>query len=196
MKKNILWSFLLSQIIFLSLFPVWLQLTSYLHPVVIVVVWLLIFILVLFIVCLLSGVNIHIKKRSLQIFMLLYSIGLLVLLFFRPNGASYGAVNLMPFKTIQLYLSGNADFLIAFYNLGANIGIFIPFGVYYGFTKNKASIKHLLMMTVVSISLIEGLQLLTKRGSLDIDDLLLNTVGVCLGYILLPIFRRVLMVKN
>lgn len=196
MKKSILWSFLISQIIFFSLFPVWMQLTSYLHPIVMGVVWLLVFIIVLFIICFLNGVKIPIRKRSLHVFMLIYSIGLLVLLFFRPNGASYGAVNLMPFETIQLYLSGNADFLIAFYNLGANIGLFIPFGVYYGFIKNASSIKQLLMITICSISLIEVLQLLTKRGSLDIDDLLLNTIGVCLGYILLPFFCKVLMMKN
>ena len=74
-------------------------------------------------------------KRFLHVLTFLYSIGLLILLFFRPKGSSYGTINLIPFDTISFYLSGNVSYLISFYNLGANIGLFIPFGLYYRYIK-------------------------------------------------------------
>ena len=49
MKKNIIMSLLYSQFIFFILLPVWIELTKYLHPIVIGVVWFLIFLLVLFV---------------------------------------------------------------------------------------------------------------------------------------------------
>ncbi|MEH7392887.1 VanZ family protein [Bacillus sp. JJ1474] len=195
MKKVILLSVFISQVIFFILMPVWLELTNHLHPLVVGIVWFVIFFLTLFIVCLLLNERVYVSQSVLRGLIFFYTIGLLILLFFRPNGTNYGAVNMMPFMTIRLYLFGNADFLIAFYNLGANIGLFIPFGVYYGFINKSASTKQLLFLTIFPICIIEGLQFLTKRGSLDIDDLLLNTVGVCLGYYLLPLFRKVLLIK-
>jgi glycopeptide antibiotics resistance protein len=53
----------------------------------------------------------------------------------------------------------------------------------------------LLIITICSISTIEWLQFITKRGSLDIDDLILNVLGVCLGYFIHPLFQKVLVIK-
>ena len=85
MKKSIKLSFLYSQIVFLILLPVWIELTLYLHPIVIGVVWFLIFFLVLFGVCLVKKEQIRISKHILHALTFFYSIGLLILLFFRPK---------------------------------------------------------------------------------------------------------------
>ena len=58
------------------------------------------------------------SKQILHVLTFLYSVGLLILLFFRPKGQSYGTINLIPFDTIHFYLSGNVAYLIALYNLG------------------------------------------------------------------------------
>ncbi|WP_176699601.1 hypothetical protein [Neobacillus massiliamazoniensis] len=60
----------------------------------------------------------------------LYTIAILVLLFFRPNDQSYQSWNLIPFSTISFYFSGKVNWLISFYNLSANIGLFIPYGIF------------------------------------------------------------------
>ena len=195
MKKSIIMSFVFSQCVFIILLPVWVELTKYLHPIVIGVVWFLIFFLVLFVVCLVKNEQIQFSKHILHALTFLYSIGLLILLFFRPKGQNYGTINLIPFNTIHFYLSGNVGYLITFYNLGANIGLFIPFGLYYRYIKKTPSMKQLLIITIFSISTIEWLQLFTKRGSLDIDDLMLNVLGVSLGYFIYPFFRKVLFIK-
>lgn len=177
------------------LLPVWIELTEHLHQVVIGVVWFCITVFVLLCVCWFREEKIQLPKRIFHAITFLYLSGLLILLSFRPNGSNYGSVNLIPFETIHFYLSGNVGFLIAFYNLSANIGLFIPFGLYYRYIKQPASMKELLIITIFTISTIEGLQFFTKRGSLDIDDLLLNVVGVWIGYLVQPVFQKVLDIK-
>ena len=193
MKKSLTTSLLISQILFFSFLPIWLQLTRYLHPLVILVIWFCVSVPVFLIVSLVKKEKIFVSKRLLQICMALYSIGLFVLLFFRPH--RQGSYNLIPFDTIRYYLSGEVEFLIALYNVGANIGLFIPFGIYYGLVKMKPSWAPLLMITLASIVFVEFLQYITRRGSLDIDDLLLNSFGVILGYMLFPFIKKVLFVK-
>lgn len=195
MKKTIKLSLFYSQAVFFILLPIWIELTNYLHPIVIGVVWFSLTFLTLFCICWVRKDKIQLSKHILHGLTILYSVGLLILLFFRPKSQSYGDINLIPFDTIYFYLSGNVDYLIALYNLGANIGLFIPFGLYYRYLKETASMKLLLIITICSISMIEGLQFITKRGSLDIDDLILNILGVCLGYLIHPFFQKVLVIK-
>ncbi|KAB2332068.1 VanZ family protein [Cytobacillus depressus] len=196
MKKVILLSVLFSQVIFFALWPVWLELTNYLHPLVVGIVWFIIYFVTFFIICLLNGTKIRVSKHNIHLFILSYSIGLLILLFFRPNNQHYGAINLIPFDTIRLFLFGNVDFLIAFYNISANIGLFIPFGLYYGYVKNSPTLKQLLFMSIGCVSVIEMMQFISNRGSLDIDDLILNVLGVCFGYIIIPFFQKVVLIKQ
>ncbi|KGR90870.1 teicoplanin resistance protein VanZ [Ureibacillus massiliensis 4400831 = CIP 108448 = CCUG 49529] len=195
MTKNIKLSFYYSQILFFILLPIWIELTKYLHPIVIGVVWFCITFAFLFGVCWIKKETIRLPKAFLHIFIVLYSFGLLILLFFRPNGASYGGVSLIPFDTISFYLSGNVNFFIALYNLAANIGLFVPYGLYYRYLNGVSSWKRLMLITVISISMIECLQFSTKRGSLDIDDLILNVLGVLLGYLIYPLFEKVFAVE-
>ena len=196
MKKSMKISLLYSQIVFFILLPVWMELTKYLHPIVVGVVWFSITFIVLFVVCWVKKEKIILSKQILYVLTFLYSIGLLILLFFRPKAQSYGTINLIPFETIHFYLSGNVAYLIALYNLGANIGLFIPFGLFYRYMKKTPALKQLLIITICSISTIEWLQFITKRGSLDIDDLILNVLGVCLGYYIHPFFQKVLVTQE
>ncbi|MBU9713874.1 VanZ family protein [Evansella tamaricis] len=194
MKKIILITFSFSQIVFLCLYPVWSDLTSYLHPLVIGIVWFCFSVLVLFVVCLAKNVELRLPIVYFQIIMGLYSIGLFVLLFFRPANQDYGEINLVPFETILFYLSGEVNTIIAVYNLAANFGLFLPFGVYYVYVRKVPRLSELLLVAVVSVCIIESSQFLTKRGSLDMDDLILNVLGVVTGYYLFPLIRKVLVV--
>lgn len=196
MKKIIKLSLLYSQFIFILLLPIWIELTQYLHPLVIVIVWFCFSSFGLFVVCWVKNETILIPKRTLHVIMFLYSSGLLILLFFRPQDQSYESISLIPFETIRLYLSGHVGYLIAVYNLGANIGLFLPFGVYYRYLKKKPTFLEIILITICSISTIESLQYITKRGSLDIDDLILNVIGVSLGYFIYPFFQKVMVINK
>lgn len=193
LRKSTLLSVIISQGIFCMFYPLFSNLFSYLHPVVLGVVWVCLTFLVFFLVFWLRKEIISITSSLFIGFLTLYTFSLLILLFFRPNDPSSTNWNLEPFSTIMFYLSGKVPPLVAFYNLAANIGLFIPYGILLMIQKEKAALpaKQLFYGPLLVISLIELTQFLTHRGSLDIDDLLLNLVGVYLGYLLFPIFKRV-----
>ena len=197
MKKNIVISLFISQSVFIILLPVWIELTKYLHPIVIGVVWFLIFFLAV-IWCMPS------KKGANSIFQT-YPPCFNLSIFYRVADSYYFSdqkdkitgplILFLLIPSIFIFL-GNVGYLIALYNLGANIGLFIPFGLYYRYIKKTPSMKPLLLITIFSIGTIEWLQFFTKRGSLDIDDLILNVLGVCLGYFIYPVFLKVLVMKE
>lgn len=196
MKKSIILSIIFSQGIFLILFPLFPNLIFYLHPIVLGVVWTCLTTLVVFLVFWIRKEIISIPYYLLLGLLILYTISLLVLLFFRPNDQSYSDWNLEPFSTILYYLSGEVRPLIAFYNLVANIGLFIPYGIFLMIRSEHDHLTglQLLYVPLLFISIIEFMQFITHRGSLDIDDLILNMLGICLGYLLFPLFKRVVQI--
>lgn len=196
MKNSLRYSLLISQVLFFILLPLWMQLTNYLHPVVIGVVWFCFSFFALFIVCWVTKEKIRVTTPTIHLATFFYSVALLALLFFRPKNQRYENINLIPFETIRFYLSGNVDLLISFYNLGANIGLFIPFGLYYQYIKKKPNFIKILLITISSVIIIEGLQFIARRGSLDIDDLFLNVLGVSIGYVIFPMFKKVVVVRR
>lgn len=93
--------------------------------------------------------------------------------------------NLVLLKEIKRFIEYREDLgaFAVFTNLFGNILIFVP----YGFFISMASSARGFFMTLFysfGLSLcVEVFQLLTKVGSFDVDDLLLNTIGGVLGYI-------------
>lgn len=70
-----------------------------------------------------------------------------------------------------------------------NVVIFIPMGMYAGILlRNKAFGMKLLFFFLTSL-LLEGLQYVFKFGAFDITDLLTNTTGGIIGYLLYLGFR-------
>jgi glycopeptide antibiotics resistance protein len=190
MKKLFLIAFVLSVCVFLLLFPLLKQLIFYLHPIVLAVVFFSIFSIIFFLALMLYGKTIHIPYSLFFGILILYTVALLVLLFIRTDNQSYHSINLVPFSTIEFYLSGKVNGLISFYNLSANVGLFIPYGILIMNIYKKFSFKHI-FLPLLMISLIEIIQFITDRGSMDIDDLILNFLGFLLGYLFYPIFKKV-----
>ncbi|SDG99999.1 VanZ family protein [Desulfosporosinus hippei] len=107
--------------------------------------------------------------------------------YFRFSGEDL-RFNLIPFKTIITYISWVSDDNIDvwFFNLFGNVLAFMPMGFLLPlvFTKLKSA-KALVITTFTTSSVLEGIQLITKLGTADIDDVILNTLGGFLGYLLL-----------
>lgn len=188
--KSVLLSFFLSQALFLGGLPLFLKLSLYLNPLAILVVWFCILMLVSFAVVYFRREVITVRRFLWQAAFVGYSTSLVVLLFFRPTGQVY-SYNMIPFSTILSYASNEMDGLVSFYNLSANVGLFIPFGLYLLSREGKeptALTKFL--HPFILISIIEISQFVLRRGSLDVDDLILNMIGVYLGYLLYPLFSR------
>ncbi len=190
MKKLLLFSLISSMILFLIVSPILKDLMAYLHPIVLSVVFFCIAAAVFFLVLLIRKVTMKLSYSYFRFIMVLYSFSLLILLFFRPSDQNYQLINLIPFSTITFYLSGEVNGLISFYNLAANIALFLPFGIFLKL--KKLSPIPLFAFPIFIISLIELLQYFTHRGSLDIDDLILNIIGFYIGYLLFPLFNRII----
>lgn len=84
--------------------------------------------------------------------------------------------------------TGNWELFIL--NVFGNIVVFIPIGLFL--PKLIKRCKNMLLTTLLTFELslcVELVQLITKVGSFDVDDLLLNTFGGICGIILLAIWR-------
>ena len=97
--------------------------------------------------------------------------------------------NFIPFKTIITYLNmltdGGVYTNIAIRNLAGNLFLFLPFGFYLPFFVQRMKRLNIYMFTVAgSIIVVEVMQGLTRRGSIDVDDLILNLLGALMGFIL------------
>ncbi|WP_179107235.1 polysaccharide deacetylase family protein [Sediminibacillus massiliensis] len=196
MRNSIKLNLLISQGLFIVFLPSWLNFTRYLHPIVIGVVWICYTLAAIYIVYRLAQKKMEVKAGAMHASISIYGLALLVLLFFRPSDQSYGSVNLLPFETIGFYLSGEVNWFIAMYNLAANIGLFVPFGLYYRYIYGKLGLKRLLSICTAAIIMIECTQFFTRRGSLDVDDLILNITGVVIGYFLYSLSKEVFIMKN
>jgi len=93
------------------------------------------------------------------------------------------SINLIPFQSIMEFISGSSNNLrrFAFGNVVGNIIIFIPLGIYLPLLKkDKRVLINLLFIFLVSLS-VEILQGLLGIGVSDIDDIILNCLGGCIG---------------
>ncbi len=95
------------------------------------------------------------------------------------------AANLEPFKTIKLMQSRNVAIAYRVENVGGNIVGFLPLGVLFPmlFTGMRKVWKTVMFIFFISLAF-ELVQLFTSLGVFDVDDLILNTAGGVLGYVL------------
>lgn len=99
---------------------------------------------------------------------------------------SWSSHNYVPFKEILRYDFGSALF---FKNIFGNVILFLPFGILIGrYVKtNKLSIA-LFLGLITSLS-IEVIQFSIGRV-FDIDDIILNVFGCCLGFVFYHFFKK------
>ncbi|NCB73944.1 MAG: VanZ family protein [Clostridia bacterium] len=104
--------------------------------------------------------------------------------------------NFVPFVTIRRYLSNISSDTYAssaLFNLVGNLAAFMPLGFFCPLLiKILRNTWVFIPLLLVGIAGIEGLQLLLRVGSCDIDDLILNSLGALFIYFLmkLPIAQR------
>jgi len=117
-----------------------------------------------------------------------------------PNSEGYFNIlkqnsNIIPFKNTIGYITGsdrfNLDIIIN--NTLGNILIFLPLGIFLPliFKKYSRITKVMVASIVISFS-IEVLQIVLQVGRFDIDDVILNTIGGILGFLLLKIIKNVI----
>jgi glycopeptide antibiotics resistance protein len=108
------------------------------------------------------------------------------------GGTHEGPANLIPFKTILPYLMGEGGLIIGGLNIGGNIALLIPIGFLFPFVYQKMDWKKTIMLSIVSGLSIESTQVILKVGIFDIDDVILNAIGVIIGYWVYTFFPKIL----
>ena len=91
-------------------------------------------------------------------------------------------VQLVPFTTIYKMFTQVDDFKYFSVNIIGNIVVFIPFGFLGIVFEKLKKAKFLFPVFILGICFIEFLQFITKRGYAEIDDVILNTMGVAIGF--------------
>lgn len=137
------------------------------------------------------------KKIIKLLVTLLFMAYIVVLVYFLFFSEGYGRTkvdvyryNLVPFSEIQRYFKyysiiGIEGFML---NIVGNIVAFIPFGLFIPIiAKGYRNFFIILFDGMLFTIIIESIQLILKVGSFDVDDMILNTTGVVIGYILFKI---------
>ena len=137
---------------------------------------------------------------------LLYCVVLLWLLFGRSNGWAADIpyqehlkrnTNLVSFYTIRNYLyvlqNRTDPYLLThcFLNLVGNILLFIPAGWLLPKLWNwQRNFFHFLVSCLGAVFFVEIVQLFTLLGSFDVDDIILNLLGMIVGFLFHAIFSK------
>ena len=164
----------------------------------------------------------HIFRATMLSLFVVYIMGMLFLLFFERafNDTSilynkdaemsylhmvHSHMILTPFRSIRHFTGEILDYGLnpfstsfsdshfAFCNLFGNIILFMPIGIFipYFFPKYQNFFRFAPLMLFITFS-IESVQLLTLTGTFDIDDIILNVTGGCMGCILFLMIQGIL----
>ena len=122
---------------------------------------------------------------------------LIYLLFFAEyygRGTETGyRVNLIPLREIRRFLD-NRDILgrwPVFLNVYGNVLLFVPFGAILPVLNRRyRSFPVTLLCGILLSAAVEIIQYVSRRGSCDVDDVLLNTLGCAAGCLLFFLLRR------
>ena len=143
-------------------------------------------------------------KRKIQwgtvVFLIIY---LLILAYVCFLSESFGRaevqnayhINLMPFhEVIRFYTYRKKLGIGAFaVNMFGNVGAFIPFGFILPILRwNKyKGLNVIALMTFCLSLIIECIQIISRVGAFDVDDLILNTLGGIMGYMIFCLVNRI-----
>ncbi len=136
------------------------------------------------------------KRRIKHLGTMLFVLYILLLIYFLFFSEEYGRVaaeervyryNLIPFVEIRRFSATYREQLGVFAvvtNLFGNVIGFVPYGFILPVIARKCRSGFFIILSGFGLSLVvETIQLITKVGCFDVDDLILNTLGAALGYL-------------
>ncbi|MFY1046987.1 VanZ family protein [Chryseobacterium sp. GP-SGM7] len=125
-------------------------------------------------------------KKFYKIIIVPYTLFLLYLMFF-GMGRTQTENNLLTikpvFSTIN-FIIGSISWEEIMIIVVGNVVMFIPFGFLGWIFSELKDLKSLLFNFISAITIIEALQYFTRMGIFEVDDIILNTFGIFLGFLL------------
>lgn len=108
---------------------------------------------------------------------------------FAAIGSMERTISIIPFKSLFDMINNNISVTRILENVVGNIAIFIPFGLLFPIIQKDKSPK-IMLYGLITSAIIEITQYVFALGSSDIDDLVFNTLGTIIGYVLYKIIRQ------
>ena len=132
-------------------------------------------------------------KHIIFTFAFSYFVILFYLVFFagrRKNAYSYG-FNLVPIRnTFREFRYISEIGVFNYYsNIFGNILLFLPLPIILNLVFKVCRFSSILLQCILFSFAIEILQYIFKVGVADIDDIILNTIGVCIGYLFISFLK-------
>ena len=109
---------------------------------------------------------------------------------FRFAGTHTGPGNFVPLKSLVPILTGQGNQLIAMVNLFGNIIPFMPIGLLAPLVLRSISWQKALVLGVATGLTFEMMEVVFRVGIFDVDDIILNALGVMAGYGVFELFKR------
>lgn len=104
------------------------------------------------------------------------------------------AINMVPFHSIRENLRyGHSP---VSWDMLYNMVMFVPFGIVYCYYQKNFCIYKAIGLSFLTTFLIEASQFVFKTGVVDIDDLMINTMGSLVGIFLYIVLRKILQWKQ
>lgn len=117
-------------------------------------------------------------KEAFMFVFVIYMMCLFYVVTFQDIDVNANGYNLIPFKEMFRYKIGSRLF---FKNVVGNLLMFIPFGFFTSYILREIKLKWVFIITLIISITIELTQ--SQIGRIfDIDDVILNVIGGCLGY--------------
>ena len=129
--------------------------------------------------------KIVIYKELLALSFIIYALCLFQVVTFQDD-TTWSSHNFIPFKEILRYNIGSRLFLK---KVLGNMIMFLPYGFFISFYLKNEKPWLTLILTVIASFAIELVQMMIGRV-FDIDDILLNLLGGCFGYLVYYWLRR------
>lgn len=121
--------------------------------------------------------NFILYKELLMLSFVIYIMCLFQVVTFQDDTA-WASNNFIPFREILRYNIGSRLF---FKNVLGNMIMFLPYGFFASYLLHNKKLSLSLILTIIASVSIETVQMMIGRV-FDVDDILLNICGGCLGF--------------
>lgn len=142
---------------------------------------------------LIKKIKFNFKKDILRVTFVAYISSLIFIVWITGSNFSEHLIyNIIPFRTIIKYI--NSDLIaIAIKNIAGNIILTMPFGFFACFKMGLFPKLNIFLYSLLIPFTIEFVQLLLfiqgfSSRSIDIDDIILNSIGILIGYFFTNLF--------
>ncbi len=125
-------------------------------------------------------------KKIYKIIIVPYTLFLLYLMFLGMGRFQYdeNVVRIKPILSTMQFIEGTIRWEDITRIVLGNVVMFVPFGFLGWIFPQLKELKSLLFSFISAIVIVEALQYFTRLGICEVDDVILNTFGVYLGFLI------------